>query len=142
MKALTICQPYPHLILTGEKPVENRHWLTRHSGALILHAGKSRAWMGAGFDESDAEDDGYPLVFGALVGRVELVACVRLGDILAGQWDQRFPKLISRNHCGGPWCWILDKPRRFKKPVPYTGQQRLFDVPDELIAGLELEPAP
>ena len=45
MKALTICQPYPHLIMLGEKPVENRTWATSYRGPLAIHAGKSRQWL-------------------------------------------------------------------------------------------------
>lgn len=73
MKALTICQPYAELIVRGLKPIENRTWPTSYRGPLLIHAGKSREWM-------DADDlDAYPgMVFGALVGRVNVVDCVRV----------------------------------------------------------------
>ena len=45
MKALTICQPYAGAILDGRKRVENRTFRTEYRGELIIHAGKSLAWM-------------------------------------------------------------------------------------------------
>lgn len=45
MKALTICQPYAELIARGDKPIENRTWPTHYRGPLLIHAGKSRAWL-------------------------------------------------------------------------------------------------
>lgn len=108
MKAITICQPYPRLILIGEKPVENRTWYTPYRGDLLIHAGKSREWLGE-HDERAAIEAGDPLVFGAIVGRCRLVACLRVEDIMAGKHDQRFPQLRGRAHCHGPWCWVLDE---------------------------------
>lgn len=64
MKALTICQPYPHLICTPQsdlkdgdvrKRVENRTWGTSHRGPLLIHAGRSKAWLrecGEGYDHA------------------------------------------------------------------------------------------
>lgn len=127
MKALTICQPYPHLILTGEKPVENRRWLTLYRGPLLLHAGKSRAWLGED-DEELARATGFPLVFGAIVGRVELVGCVQ-----AFRYRKMYPEHADSEHVNGPWCWILRDPVRFKEPIPWRGALGLFDVPDEVL---------
>jgi hypothetical protein len=45
MKALTICQPFAHLIATGQKIVENRVWSTSYRGMVATHAGKSRDWL-------------------------------------------------------------------------------------------------
>jgi hypothetical protein len=68
MKALTICQPYAHLIVRGEKRVENRTWPTRYTGPLAIHAGKSRQWLSPG-DVPAFELKGDPLVFGAELSR-------------------------------------------------------------------------
>ena len=47
MKAITISQPWAHLIVRGEKRVENRTWPTEHRGPLAIHAGKSLAELDA-----------------------------------------------------------------------------------------------
>lgn len=148
MKCLTICQPYTHLIVIGQKRVENRSWPTWYRGPLLLHAGVSRAWM----DESEADAEqrfGEPLVFGALVGRCDLVGCVPRGmldvnlsnDDLArsSEISSRWPWLAKHEHANGPWCWVLDNVERFAVPVPMKGRQGLFDVDDALVAVAAVE---
>ena len=88
-KALTICQPYAELIMRGEKPIENRTWWTSYRGPLLIHAGKSRTWM----DEGDEQR--YPnMAFGAIVGRVTMVDCVRVEKLPA--------ELRDHAHANGP----------------------------------------
>ncbi len=128
MKALTICQPYPHLILIGEKHVENRTWPTRYRGPLAIHAGKSRQWLEDG-DEERAEAMGRPLVFGAIVATCTLADCLRIVDIENGIFDDKYPQLRNRAHCFGPWCWVLTNVKPLPAPVPWRGAQGLFDVP-------------
>lgn len=123
MKALTICQPYAHLILTGEKPVENRTWTTRYRGPLLIHAGKSRSWM----DEDDEQR--YPgMVFGAVVGMVEMYDALHVTSVQRLHADLR-----DHHHVNGPWCFMLRNPVRFERPIPYRGAQGFFDVPDDLL---------
>ena len=38
MKALSVRQPWAHLIVTGIKRVENRFWETPYRGPLLIHA--------------------------------------------------------------------------------------------------------
>ncbi len=120
MKALSICQPYPHLILIGEKLVENREWRTDYRGPLLLHAGKSRQWL-----------QGYPaagLTFGAIVGVATLVDCLHINDILDGAYDQRHPWIRTHKHTEGTWCWVLERPQRLEMPSPWRGSLGLFEV--------------
>lgn len=128
MKALTICQPYAHLVLTGEKPVENRTWRSSYVGPLLIHAGKSRSWL------SDGDEDRYPLVFGAIVGRVLMVDCVRPDRYLRGN-----PEFADSGHVNGPWCFVLAQPVRFATPIPWRGQQGFFDVPDTALRQIPSE---
>jgi hypothetical protein len=46
---------------------------------------------------------------------VELVDC---------EWDQEA-------EC---WAWVLARPKRFSRPVPFVGNVGLFDVPDNKVA--------
>lgn len=130
MKALTICQPYAHLIVTGEKRVENRTWPTNYRGPLIIHAGKSREWLEGDKDIDLFEQFGELPAFGAIVGQCNLVGCVRAEDIHSGSLDHLYPYLADRAHCNGPWCWVLDSIVRRDKPLPWRGQQGLFDIAD------------
>lgn len=117
MKALTVCQPYAELIACGEKVIENRNWPTSYRGPLVIHAGKSLAWL-------DEPSDKDRFVFGAVVAVADLTDCRRLADLPV--------HLQDNEHANGPWCWLLANVRRVE-PVPYRGVQGLFDVPSELI---------
>lgn len=116
MKAITIHQPFAEMILRGVKRCENRTWSTRHRGVLVIHA----AAGGAG-----------PFPAGALVGLVTLSDCRHIGE---GHQHELFAQsdhdLI---HATGPWCWCLDRPRRFAKPIFCSGRQGLWTVPDDLV---------
>lgn len=120
MKALTICQPYAHLIAIGEKPIENRTWPTAYRGPLAIHAGKSREWL----DEYD--EARYPtMAFGAVVAVANLVACLRLED--SAPWPNRWRHLRDHEHANGPWCFLLANVRRLPTPIPARGAQGFWD---------------
>lgn len=119
MKAITICQPYAHLIAIGEKRVENRTWPTRYRGPLAIHAGKSRDWL--------LEPPGPEIVFGAVVATATLEDVLHIDRIKRGDYDQRYPWLKSHEHTTGPWCWVLDGVRRLDEPRPYRGAQGLWE---------------
>ena len=134
MMCLSIHQPWAHAILHLQKRVENRTWATRHRGPLLVHASKSLA----SFDRQNPthwrrvlgvplpERDG--LAFGALVGVVDVVGCVKvgpggdLGGFGASVWAEE-----------GGYAWVLENPRAFATAIPYRGAQGLFSVPDSLI---------
>lgn len=127
MTAVTICQPYPHLIMLGLKPIENRTWSTNYRGWLVIHAGRSRDWLGCG-DETLYPD----MAFGAIVGVAKLVACLpKRRTIDVEQWGG-WSHLFDHEHANGPWCWVLEDVRRFAQPIPCRGYQQLWHVPAEL----------
>lgn len=116
-RALTICNPYPEMIMLGEKRVENREWFTPYRGPFLIHAGKSRAWLSAGDEEK------YNLIFGAIIGRADLVDCLHIDKIMAGEYDEKYPWLREHQHANGTWCWILENVRRAPTPIPCNGKQ-------------------
>jgi hypothetical protein len=128
MKALTICQPYAELILLGVKLVENRVWQTNYRGPLLIHAGKSREWM----ETVTAEDRRSlgRLDFGAVVGVVDLVKCLSIGYLRGRTCDDKYKHLANHEHTSGPFCFVLENPRRFVPSIPSRGMQGLWDVPE------------
>lgn len=132
MKALTICQPYAHLIVRGDKLVENREWFTSYRGPLLIHAGKSREWMDDE-DEAEFEAGGDPLIFGAVVGRAHLIACLHIDRIERGDYHESHPWLSGHAHTNGTYCWVLENVQRFKTPIPFKGAQGLWEFPDALL---------
>jgi len=133
VKALTICQPYAHLIYLKEKRVENRTWPTRYRGRMYIHAGKSREWL------SEGDMDRYPnMAFGAVIATAKLIDCLRFDLIQAGDYDTRYPWLRTHEHTNGPWCLILDSVCPIG-PWPYRGAQGLFNIDDlDEVANKEL----
>ena len=127
MKAITICEPYASAIIHGPKRVENRPNPWRFRGRLLVHAGKSMKFMGtlnAAELATWPQFDERKLVFGAILGSVEVYDCVDVNEL--------FSTPVDPWACG-PFCLLLRDPRPFEKPVPFRGMLGLFDVPDELV---------
>jgi hypothetical protein len=79
MKALSVCQPWAWAILHGGKTIENRHRPTRHRGPLVIHASRSRRYIGGDYRALLPDLPPWDeLDYGALVGVVEVVGCVPL----------------------------------------------------------------
>jgi hypothetical protein len=125
-KALTICQPYAHLIMRGDKRIENRTWPTSYRGLLYIHAGKSRDWLDIWNMGGEDFDAGYDIPlrlmsFGAMVAVARLVDCVRIEHGAA-----KYPWMDDHEHAEGPWCWILESVTPIG-PWPWRGAQGLWD---------------
>jgi len=121
MKCLTVRQPWADLIVRGTKDVENRSWATRYRGPLLIQASVNMTvadledvahWYGIKIERSS-------LVFGAILGAVDLVDCRK--------------KVSSPWHTRGQVGWYLANPRRLRFPIPNKGQLGLFEVPDRLL---------
>lgn len=133
MKALTICQPYAELILRRDKLVENRNWSTHYRGPLLIHAGKSRKWL-LDYPEVDLPDG--RMDFGAIVGVCDLVGCCSPNTIRCAPQSNPLAWIWLKcpQHVCGPFCLVLRDICRFGKPIPYRGQQGLFEIPDSVVA--------
>lgn len=117
VKALTVLQPYAHLIATGAKRVENRNWYTPYRGPLVIHAGRGRTML----DDADAYGIAESeMTFGAIVAVAELAACVMVRDLP--------DDLKGHAHAHGPFCWILHNVHRCE-PLPFRGAQSLWILP-------------
>lgn len=133
MLALSIHQPWGHAILHLGKSVENRTWATNYRGPLLIHAAKSRASYDGWTPEQWREAFGCELPRwdsmpkGAIVGRVELVDCVRVDR------PGYLPGVGPNVWVEGPVCWLLRDPVAFEAPVPYRGMQQLFEVPEAVL---------
>lgn len=113
MKAISIRQPWAHLVVAGVKTIENRFWTTSYRGGLFIHASLNIA------REAQRElrrlDVRVPdvLARGAIIGFAELVDVVE-------QSDDRF--------FTGPFGFVLRNAQPLKRPIPLVGRSRLFDV--------------
>jgi hypothetical protein len=149
LRALTICQPHAFFIVAKPeelpqvdrltpKRIENRPGPFGYRGPLLIHAGKSRKWLdNTGWDATF--DASSLLTFGAFVGICELIDCLAVercanGYRFHGEHEgcrdvglrKKYPWLLTHYHTFGPHCLVLDKVRRFAKPIPWTGKQSLW----------------
>ena len=86
MKAISIQQPYAHLIMLPDdhehaKRIENRTWHSNYVGPLLIHAGMGRKFLALSADKK--RDVGYDvpladMAFGAIIGICEMRGCVKL----------------------------------------------------------------
>ncbi len=143
MKSLSLLQPWATLVMLGIKRCDLRDWKTRYRGRLAIHAGCKRSDAASALCRQkpyrswldDAGIRSYvDLPFQVLLGTVELVDCLD-ADELANDPDDGAVSLCSQ----GRWAWIFDDPRRFDRPIPFSGRPGIFNVPDEVIVSAECE---
>jgi len=137
MKALTIRQPYSHLIAIGEKRVENRTWYAPQElwGQWIaIHAGKSRDLLTAGDWERHPD-----MPFGAIEALALLETCLSYREIEYGKKLITYLRWVKRHeHTAGPVCWVFSQIVRLDHPIPCKGAQRLWTVPNAVIRRIEV----
>jgi len=138
IKCITIHQPYASLIIGWDgmpdgirKLTENRTWYTDYHGPLLIHAGKSTQWLKTW--DGPIPDD---MPMGAIIGSVTLIGCARRDKMGFNRLArQRWPWIVRHMHATGPFCWVLANPMRYVHPIPYKGQQGLFNVPATVLIG-------
>lgn len=146
MKALTIMEPWASLIFTADyvgipfKQVETRSWKTSYRGKLAIHAGKKKLhksvdffmgmseedmthFMEAGIDGDKALDQ---LVYGAVLGEVEIVDCVPMEELRKTRYATP-SEMAFGDWSDGRYGWIFAKPIRYAEPVPATGKLGLWE---------------
>jgi hypothetical protein len=129
MNALTIHQPYAHLIAIGSKFVENRGRATRYRGLLAIHASLSRMYLPPHYL------NGYPdMAFGAIVAVAHLANCFSINHIRsqAKRGGSYWRRIADHVHTEGPYCWILEDVTRLEDPIPIAGRQGLWRVPQDI----------
>ena len=148
MKALTLWQPWASLVALEHKRVETRCWPTRYRGPLAIHAAAELPpkWLGASRHETDFRDElagcfncrrdcddrsGLhvddvirSLPYGSVLCIVNLVACVRTGEVYD---DLGTREHIFGNYKDGRYAWFLEMIEKFEEPVPAKGNRMLWN---------------
>lgn len=135
MKALTIQQPWASLVATGVKKYETRCWSPPEKmlgEQIVIHAG-------SGFEKTAPHL--VPLIPGLsnenlfeLMPIGAIIAVVRIAFV----W-QATEAIISHeeralgNYTAGNYAWRLTDLQKLPEPIPFKGQQGLWDVPRETI---------
>lgn len=146
MKAVTIKQPYPYLICSGIKDIENRTWPTKFRGRVLVHASAkpmkminpNNVFTYQQWESFSLEDQVQlmcsgtsfkPLSDAAIIGSVEIVDCVVCHDsIWAEKRDGRLDS--AKQWIEKPiYNWVLANPILFPEPIPAKGKQSFWDYP-------------
>lgn len=153
MKCIYLWQPFATLWVLGEKLNETRSYATKHRGELVVGAAKlTKVNQKIGEDLYNTEifydalaKHGYKnwkdLPTGALVGITELTGCkwvddtiedniVKFSDGTSGYFSPQ--ERDFGNWSIGRCIWMADNHRPIK-PIPYKGQQGMFNIEDKII---------
>jgi activating signal cointegrator 1 len=163
MKAISLWQPWASAIAFNSKRIETRPWRTHYRGPLAIHAAKrcvkyelihlSSCWNWQGalhpvlLNKFKNLSLWESLPFGAIVAVCILMDCRPTGSFTQHELDDlRLPEGESEhlyswterqmgNFGLDRWGWILSDIKQVDPPIPFKGQQGLFNVPDELLKG-------
>jgi len=145
-KAISLWQPWASLWLSPRKIHETRHWQTPHRGWLLVHAAKHRsAVVSAPLREILERQFGarweIELPRGAIIGRVELLDCIATDSFPISHCTT--PDYFCGDFSNGRYGWKRGAFEVFADPIPYRGQQSMFDVHGEMDGrGFKLLPKP
>lgn len=126
-KALTVHQGWASSIFHPDFPknIENRTWPTSYRGDLLIHAGKGKKSIAQSKKFCDRIGVSFPteLVFGAILGIVELVGCDR---------DSKSPWAMPDHY-----HWGFANHRSFVEPIACNGALSLWTPSDEVLQKIE-----
>lgn len=129
LKCISVAQPWPWAIFNG-KDFENRTWHSgRFTGPLLIHASKSIQFE-SGIDWLRNEGFKPPpftsLHKGFIVGIVHQIGCWHINHIKTCP----VPRTVFAD---GPYCHVYQQQTAFKHPIPYRGQQGIYNVDIEIV---------
>jgi activating signal cointegrator 1 len=140
MKAITVLQPWAHLLLIGAKRYEIRSWKTKHRGILLIHAGRRltdtarnlctvepfRSTLAQAGIKRPSE-----LPLGVLLGSLIVEDCLPTDQVMYGNPDVR--DVAFGDFRPGHWAWRMSDPKPLATPIFYQGVLGIFDVPDHIL---------
>lgn len=155
MKCLSLWDPWATLMMIGAKKIETRSWSTDYRGWVAIHAGLNfpsearRAWCGGGPIRRELllHGRGDPMMSRCpgiiAVGWLQECGQIMSEDCspMATNWSAgavyppSAPELHYGDYTPGRFAWIFRDVQRLAVPVPYRGRQKLFNIPDDLLAG-------
>jgi hypothetical protein len=129
VKAITIRQPWAHLIAAGVKDVENRSRNWSHRGRIAVHAGQTddRAAVGDGRVRGSLGLSWPAMPHGRVLAVVTLADCHRAeAGCCNSQWANPAPGFHL----------VLTDVVRLPRPIPAVGQLGLWQLPTAVLVEL------
>ena len=155
MKAITIWQPWASAIALGDKCFETRGWSTDYRGPIAIHAAAKAptkdiidlfnykyAWGETSFDlklEKVGNEKILSIVnfsfgephytyapLGDIIAIADLIDCVKITKEFRGNLPNM--ELTLGDYRLGRYAWKLENVKKLDKPIPYKGQQWLWNA--------------
>jgi predicted transcriptional regulator len=125
MKCLSLKQPYADLLALGEKTIELRKWNTKFRGEFLIHASKN-------IDIEACERlniNGNEFTKGTIIGSAFLYDVKQYNnkEEFNKDRDKHF-SIVSKYFEGYKYCFLIRNAKVFKKPIPYPGKLKFFEV--------------
>lgn len=124
LKCLSLKQPYAELLISGKKSIELRKWNTNYRGQFLVHASKN-------VDKKKCESlaiDFNILNRGAILGIAILYDVKKYENRTEFERDRNKHFADSINFADYRYGFIIRSAKRFRKPLPYLGQLKFFEV--------------
>ena len=123
MKALSMKQPVPELILNKKRTIETRTWKSDFRGEFLIHA--SNNFMDSMIEKFKLEKE--RLVTGAIVGKAEITG-LKVYNTL-----EEFNKDLDKHLLAEPkklptYGYILENIEKLQNPIKIKGKLNFFEV--------------
>lgn len=121
MKAISIRQPWAHLIAEGIKTVECRSWTTKYRGPLLICVGKKPADLNGMvlLDLPDTKPTWRPEDLGHAICTVDLVGITTMTEV-----HEKAALVRAQPHL---YAWRFENVRKIEA-FPVVGKQGFFEV--------------
>jgi len=131
IKVITLWQPWASLVAHGYKQLETRGWSTKYRGSLLIHSAKKWSKEQRQFHEQHSKEilGSADLPFGSMLAICELTEVVPVEDIQEILTER---ERLFGDYSPGRYAWTLDNMELFQTPVPWKGQQGLWQVDIEM----------
>lgn len=146
MKVISLWQPWATLCVLGAKQVETRFYNTKLRGLLLIHATKTLQTEHAETCLTNLHfkkyiPDPYKLPLSAIVGCVTVKEVYPTKDLadrglvdLRGTTALATEEFYFGDYSAGRYGWHLVDAIKFEQPVPCSGTQGLWNLPESLVA--------
>ena len=138
MKALSLWQPWASLVAAGGKQMETRSWPAPAAlvgERLAIHASKTGKHLRLVQQEPFKLYLPEELPLGAILATVRLESCELITLELRLRLREESPhEFAFGDYTPGRFVWRLKELQPLSQPLPFTGRQKFFTVPDSLLS--------
>lgn len=150
MRAISLWQPWASLVVHGKKRIETRDYAISE-GPIAIHAAQrwtreqrsfcmEEPFLSALTDVFGEPNRGmknpFSLPLGGVIGTVIVDACLVISDRKKElhMCPPPEPERSFGNYSDGRFAILLRNPIAFSEPRPYKGAQRIFHIPNDVMA--------